>query len=517
MGHARNKTIDLREVELKFQFSPGGHTKLEKNRVLAGTEAKKLHQVTTYFDTPNAVLHKAGLTLRVRKSGKLRIQTVKSRADGRGVATGRKEWEWPIAQNMPDVEKLINTRGLCKFAKQIKGKLEPVFVTDIQRTVRLLRQDGNSIVEAAIDVGWIRSGITSEPVHELELELKGGGYEALYQLAAQFQKLAPLRISAESKAARGWHLRTGQTEPARAARLPKLRRNISVAEGFHKIIGGTLGHLIANIGPTLRGDPEGVHQMRIALRRCRAALKLFAPHLGDEPAGKFDEELQRLGRVFGKARDWDVFCLETLPAAMVELPAECLRDLKAPADVERRVAHASVINAICGPRFGALILELAIWTEAGLARPDMLGDRRMYEQLAALAPPLLDRIARQAMKKARHPGRLSAKKLHQLRKTLDQLCNDIEGVTGLFPPRTVESYRVQCEGVQEILGSANDAFVAKQLTLNLLKSGRTDLTRPGDILVFWSKRRRRKTMRGLKGALKHLRETPAFWSKSHNR
>jgi inorganic triphosphatase YgiF len=156
----------------------------------------------------------------------------------------------------------------------------------------------------------------------LELELKGGGYEALYQLAAQFQKLAPLRISAESKAARGWHLRTGQTEPARAARLPKLRRNISVAEGFHKIIGGTLGHLIANIGPTLRGDPEGVHQMRIALRRCRAALKLFAPHLGDEPAGKFDDALRHLGRVFGKARDWDVFCLETLPAAMVKLPAE---------------------------------------------------------------------------------------------------------------------------------------------------------------------------------------------------
>jgi hypothetical protein len=76
----------LREVELKLHFPPGSLTKLEENSVFASAEAIKLHQATTYFDTPNAVLDKAGLTLRVRRIGKLRLQTLKSRADGGGVA-----------------------------------------------------------------------------------------------------------------------------------------------------------------------------------------------------------------------------------------------------------------------------------------------------------------------------------------------------------------------------------------------------------------------------------------------
>ena len=42
------------------------------------------HQVTTYFDTPDGVLEKAGMTLRVRRSGNTRIPTVKSRPNGRG-------------------------------------------------------------------------------------------------------------------------------------------------------------------------------------------------------------------------------------------------------------------------------------------------------------------------------------------------------------------------------------------------------------------------------------------------
>jgi triphosphatase len=103
------------------------------------------------------------------------------------------------------------TRELAKLVKQIKGRLEPVFITDMRRTVRLLHLDGNSVVEAAIDVGRIRAGAASEPVSELELELKGGDLGPMYRFAVQLQTLAPMWISTESKAARGWHLRTGSS------------------------------------------------------------------------------------------------------------------------------------------------------------------------------------------------------------------------------------------------------------------------------------------------------------------
>jgi hypothetical protein len=75
------------------------------------------------------------------------------------------------------------TRELAKLVKQIKGRLEPVFITDMRRTVRLLHLDGNSVVEAAIDVGRIRAGAASEPVSELELELKGRDLGPMYRCA----------------------------------------------------------------------------------------------------------------------------------------------------------------------------------------------------------------------------------------------------------------------------------------------------------------------------------------------
>jgi triphosphatase len=512
MDRADNKSSDPREIELKLQLPPGSRAVLEASSVFATAQAKQLHLVTTYFDTPNGVLEKAGLTLRVRRSGDSLIQTVKSCAGGRGVAINRSEWEWQIDQDEPDVERLAKARKLVKLVKQIKGRLEPVFITDIRRTIRLLHLDGRSVVEAAIDVGRIRAGAASEPVSEVELELKGGDLGPMYRLAHHLQSLAPMWISKESKAARGWHLRTGQTEGAQEAHWPKLKRREQAADGFHKIIGGTLGHLIANIGPTLRGDPEGVHQMRIALRGCRAALNLFAPHLNTKTIRRFDEALQRFGRIFGAARDWDVFCLQTLPAAMEDSPAERLRDLNQVAEIQRQAAHAVVVEAVCGQHFTALILGLAVWTEAGAARPRTLGDDRMSKRLATLAPSLLDRAARKATNRARHAGRLSVEKLHRLRKGLDKLCDDVKYLAGLFPLHTVDMYRGRCEEVQEILGMANDAVVTRQLALKLVTDSRPDLAEPAGALMRWSNRRRQKTMLGLKGALKHFRATPVFWS-----
>lgn len=56
--------------------------------------------------------------------------------------------------------------------------------------------------------------------------------------------------------------------------------------------------------------------MRVALRRARAALKLFEPLLDASTVESFDAQLRRFGHLFGTARDWDVFCLEVLPATV---------------------------------------------------------------------------------------------------------------------------------------------------------------------------------------------------------
>jgi len=506
------KSVDPREIELKFYLPPGSRATLEASPALATAKPSQHHLVTTYFDTPDHLLDRTGLTLRVRRSGKTHIQTVKSEANGNGVATNRGEWEWPISQDKPDVNRLAKTPALAKAATAIKDKLGPVFVTDIRRTTWLLHLEDNTAVEAAIDEGSIEAGAAREPVSELELELKGGCMGPVYRLAAELQAMAPLWILPESKAARGWHLRTGQTAGGQLAQIPKLGRLVQAAAGFNKILGGTLGHLIANIGATLRGDPEALHQMRIAIRESRAVLQLFERHLDTAQAERFTAGLRRLGEIFGAARDWDVFCLETLSAAKADLPFERLEDLNFVAEVARQFAHAALADALRGHDFTALVLGLAIWGEAGTTQSSTLGDDRMAKPLAALAPSLLDRAARKAKERGRHPGRLSVGQRHALRKSLKKLCFDVQSLAGLYRPRAVKTYGSRCEALEKILGLANDAVVTKRLALSLVRASRSDLAKPAGALARWSKRRGRNALQGLKPALEDFRAAPGFWS-----
>ncbi len=507
----QGKSADPQEVELKFQLPPGSRASLEANPALAAAAVKQHHKVTTYFDTPDSVLDVAGLTLRVRRRGNTLIQTVKSRSDGRGVATNRNEWEWPIGRDEPDVGRLAEVRTLAMAATAIKDKLEPVFVTDIWRTTRLLHLDETTVVEAAIDEGSIEAGRAREPVSELELELKGGCVGSMYRLAAELQALAPLWILPESKAARGWHLRTGQTEGGQLAQMPKLGRLAPAAAGFHDILSGTLSHLIANIGATLHGDPEALHEMRIAIRESRAVLQLFERHLDHEAAERFNAALRRFGEIFGAARDWDVFCLETLSKAMADLPAERLEDLNLVAEVERQFAHATVADTVRGHDFTAMVLGLAIWAEAGVTRPSALGDDRMGKRLRTLAPSLLDRAAGKVKQRGRHADRLSAAKRHGLRKSLKKLLFDVESLAGLYRPRVVKIYCGRCDALEEILGTANDAVVTQRLARTLVTAIRPDLAMPAGVLTRWSERQGRKALQGLKAALKDFRATPMFW------
>ena len=497
---------------MKFHLPPGSRAKLEASPELAAAKPKQHHLVTTYFDTPDKFLERKGLTLRVRRSGETRIQNVKSQANGHSVATDRGEWEWPISQDEPDVSLLAETPALSKDAKAIQGMLEPVFVTDVQRTTWLLHLEDNTDVEAAIDQGSIGAGTAREPISELELELKGGCIGPVYRLAAKLQGRARLWIAPESKAARGWHLRTGQTEDAQLAQTPKLERRMPAAAAFHDILGGTLSHLITNIGTTLRGDTEGLHQMRRAIRDSRAVLQLFGQHLDAAATKRFNTNLRRFAEIFGAARDWDVFCLQTLPAATADLAAKKLQDLDSVAEVARQKAHAAVGNAVRGHDFTAMVLALANWAEAGITQASKLGDNQMGKPIGKLAPSLLDRAAARAKRRSRHAGRLSVVKRHELRKSLKKLCFDVESFAGQYRARAVKTYRKRCEALEKIVGSANDEHMARHFALSLVTPGRPDLAKPAGELARWSQQQGRKALQGFKPAVKNFRAAPAFWS-----
>jgi triphosphatase len=113
----------------------------------------------------------------------------------------------------------------------------------------------------------------------LELELRDGAPAALYGLALCLNAATPLSIELESKAARGYRLIACSAPAATKAASIELDRDVASREGLRLIVGEILSHLLSNKSAALTGDAVGVHQVRVAIRRLRTALRLFAPRL----------------------------------------------------------------------------------------------------------------------------------------------------------------------------------------------------------------------------------------------
>src|SRR5262249_60536796 len=76
---------------------------------------------------------------------------------------------------------------------------------------------------------------------------------------------------------------------------------------FQAIARACLRQLVANQPATLGGDPEGLHQMRVALRRLRAAVSLFADMLLAPQTEEMKTQFKWITQELGPARELDVF------------------------------------------------------------------------------------------------------------------------------------------------------------------------------------------------------------------
>ena len=136
----------------------------------------------------------------------------------------------------------------------------------------------SSLIEAALDLGAIEANGATLPIAEIELELLEGSPEALYALALELDALAPLQLETRSKSARGYALAAGAAAglaQGGAARRSSRGRH-GRRERIRPILRDCLQHWCANEAAALDGrDPEGVHQMRVALRRLRSAFSVF--------------------------------------------------------------------------------------------------------------------------------------------------------------------------------------------------------------------------------------------------
>jgi inorganic triphosphatase YgiF len=447
------------ELEIKFLLPVGAEDTLTAHPVLGRAHAgpwTTQKEATTYFDTSNRALARSGASLRVRHSQGRHVQTLKLHS-GRN-AFSRGEWEWPLANDRPDAHVLSDT-PLAKFV-ETADDLVPVFRTEISRSLQVLHSD-DAIIEATLDLGSITAGEKVEPIRELELELKEGAPAALYLLAERLQTTLPLVLGAESKSDRGWRLVNGR--PIKEAKQAKLHlaADVTGTAAFRILVQSALASLLANQPAAATGLVEGVHQMRIAIRRLRACLALFRPHLDRDAERRHANELRRLGQVLGTARDWDVFCTQTLPDAAKSGVAEhCITSLLAKAELERTRAHERLAAELASPALTKTVLGMSAWVEAPRSLSGPADGDALSKPLLDLAAKLEARLKRKMHRCGRRIRHRSEEELHDLRKALKKLRYSVEFLAPLHREDQVKFYLHHCKQLQERLGGINDAATA---------------------------------------------------------
>src|SRR5262245_51148262 len=197
-----------KELELKFEVEPTTSRRLTKIRVIKALNrgARRASEASVYFDNDKHALHKKGLMLRVRRIGKRHVQTIK--VAGNSAPIERDEWETEIAGAQPELDSISGTPLKDLITKKIRRGLRPVFETRVRRTYYSLT-DNERAIDLTIDRGKLDTGDGSLPC-ELELELKRGSKDGLFEVARTLVQVLPAQISLKSKAERGYELLEGR-------------------------------------------------------------------------------------------------------------------------------------------------------------------------------------------------------------------------------------------------------------------------------------------------------------------
>jgi triphosphatase len=514
----RDKLRVMHEVELKLAATPADLLLAKRQLLTLAGRARAAQATLTsiYYDTADRQLKERGLTLRVRKRNHRFVQTVKAESMAGALPMVRGEWEDAVAGATPDLN--APRSGALLPQTVTATALQPVFSTVIRRAVIPLKLDQTTEIEAAIDDGEIRSGENQhkEPVCEIELEHKRGDPSAIYEIGLRLVEAVPLRIETRSKAERGFDLDAGGPNLQAVHALPiALEPEMTVEATLQRFGCECLALVLRNEPAALAGLAEGLHQMRVAIRRLRAVLNAFKRML---PEGQYrwaNEELRWLARALGPARNWDVF-VDGVVASVRSglLHPEDRKVLTAAAGAERARAHQAAEAAIRSARYTKAVLQLLGWFTARKWRDQSISEHsaQLMAPISEVAPSLLARRHKNVHKSIRDFSRLDTDGRHRVRIAIKKLRYTIDLLQSLFRKDAVADFLRLVRPLQDELGHANDVRVARDLVTELSTDERGGaIDRVAGIVLGWHDRGLADHEHKLLKRLRKLRHAQPFW------
>jgi triphosphatase len=497
----------MSELEIKLHVEPD-----RRDRLLDSLGRRRMRRSAlsaVYFDTSDGLLARHRFALRLRREDNGWVQALKGATDR---ADERSEHEVVVeapdgARPPLDLERHRPTGVGRRLRALLKKHGRPPLVescrTEVTRQSRVLHAHG-AVVEWALDEGEVTSGDRSQPISELELELKDGDAAGLYAVAHDWEALHGLWIDPVSKSERGALLNDGAAfrAPIKAVPAPwsaKQARAMDGATMLRRMVAACLAQIVPNAGEIARGsrDPEHVHQLRVGLRRLRSAAQAMKPFAAGLPAG-WDTALRPAFDALGEARDRQV--LATSIAPRLRKAGAAVVDVGGPSEEEARRLQ----QLVRGAGLQGLVLRLLAFAET----PGDAADGAHGEPGAGLERLVsrLRKLDRQATRDARRFETLSFERQHEVRKRLKRLRYLAEFAAPAFDRDAVRRWFDKVAPAQDALGEHVDLVLAGRRF-----ASRALADPDAGFAAGWLRAKSESSAHAARKSLQRLREVDAFW------
>lgn len=437
------------EVELKLIVpSDFELPELEgKTGVASAAEETPQQLNATYFDTPDLRLMRHGITLRYRTGeGSGPLWTLKLPANGD--LARRSEIEFAGEPDQPPAE----ARKLL-FAFLNDGPLAPAAaIRTKRRRWSLAGEGGEKLAEVTDDsVSVVDGEKVAASFREIEIEAQSIDRKGLHRIATRIRKAGakPEQRSKASRALEALH----KLQPQNGHHVsPKDDAGSAVRPSLTEAL-----RRLLSFDPYARlGDAEGVHQLRVAARRLRSAIRTFAPLLDPAKIEPVVEDLRWLGGVLGEVRDFDV-----LEMRLREDSGDDAAPFIEALGQRREKARAALDEALNSDRYIGFIHRVTDLTEDDALVIESPGKTR------EVLPELVWRM----WKKLRNSGRALTPEsdeadFHRARILAKRARYSAETVACFLPSKQrkhLEDFAQGAESVQNILGEHQDAAFARNI------------------------------------------------------
>jgi CHAD domain-containing protein len=443
---------------------------------------KTINQVDTYLDTPDRRLERAGYSVRIRKSRQSPVEATMKSLASNGARSDGLLVRLELAEPLDGEEPAAVARAPGPVGQRVRAlgaslDVVPLFDVQTRRRAFELAADGVRRGELVLDDTAIREpgGRILGRLRRVEVEAPEEALDVLAPFVESLRADCGLQPATLSKyeaglAASGMHRSPPEdfgrttispTDTVGEVGLAVLRQHFSAM--LRKEPGTRLGE-----------DIEELHDMRVASRRLRAALALFADSL-PVASGELRDELGWIGRTIGAVRDLDVQLaqLDSWIEVLPEADREPLARLRALLVDERVEARREMLQALDSARYARFVrrfgtmLRSRTGTRTPAARasiPELVG-RRYYGLRKAAR-----RLGDGAEPTDYHRTRIAGKRF---RYALEFVADVYPGATARVVRRTV--------ALQDLLGAYQDGQVATERLRRLAAERGTEL---GPTTVF---------------------------------